>query len=158
MLYRVEKKVVSIMVEFDVTKWFSTEVEIEWDDKIFIHSLDYLHIPFWCHLCWKTSHVKDHYLYLMSGNCIMNLWLILVRICLSFRTSIYFHGLSFSGEFLSTIARQAIFWFCHSLWRCYEGWVELLSLIWKNYIGRIPYCGGCGKYLWCSEWGFCFSP
>ena len=30
MLYRVEKKVFYIMVEFEITKGFSTEVEIEW--------------------------------------------------------------------------------------------------------------------------------
>ena len=55
----IEKHMSSVMVELDVSRGLPAELDILCGDKIFFHMLDNLKIPFHCHFCWNTGHLKD---------------------------------------------------------------------------------------------------
>lgn len=57
MLFDADKRCARILVEFDTTAGLPECMEIEWRGSSFIQELDYLFVPFRCHLCHKTGHL-----------------------------------------------------------------------------------------------------
>lgn len=54
MIHLVDKKMETIMIEFDVTLGLLMEVELIWGNMIFMQKLDYQNIPFRYHFCMET--------------------------------------------------------------------------------------------------------
>jgi len=57
MIHVKDKRMAWILVEFDVSIGLPTEIDISWGAS-FAHRLDYCKVPFRCHLCHKTSHLR----------------------------------------------------------------------------------------------------
>lgn len=58
MVYGIDKRIASMMVEFDISKGFQVEIEIICGRKKFCQKLDYRNIHFRYYYCRDVGHVK----------------------------------------------------------------------------------------------------
>ena len=53
-----DKRKAKILIELDITKGLSAEVEILCHDRLFVQRLDFQGIPFRCNVCRETGHLQ----------------------------------------------------------------------------------------------------
>jgi hypothetical protein len=58
-LFSLDRKMARVLVEFQVMGGLPEEIDICWGNKNFVQKLDYLGIPFRCHLCRRMSHLRN---------------------------------------------------------------------------------------------------
>ena len=66
-LHSYDKWMACVLVELDVSPGLSVEVEIQWGEQSYVQRLDHLYLPFLCHFCHDTVHLKDRCPFLLNA-------------------------------------------------------------------------------------------
>jgi hypothetical protein len=60
-LFTLNRKMARVLLEFHVARGLLKEIDICWGSHVYVQKLDYRGIPFRCHLCRGTGHLRFSY-------------------------------------------------------------------------------------------------